>query len=269
MLEFFEDLYRKYNRKEFIHPDPLEIVLQYIDRREQEIAGLIASSLSLGRVSAILDIANLVFARLHPLRETVLFAGVRELRRRFAGFTYRFYTSEHVVGLILGIRTCIEKYGSLGHCFRSFIGTEDRCVYPSLGRFVSELSTHSQFAPAASCPLLPLPERGSGCKRLNLYLRWMVRRDDVDPGCWNGIDPSLLLVPVDTHMLRLCQSFGITRRKQANMRTCFEITSFFRGICPEDPVRYDFSFTRLGIHPELKKLPVERFAAPGNGDLTR
>jgi len=94
--------------------------------------------------------------------------------------------------------------------------------------------------------------RGSACKRLLMYLRWMVRKDEVDPGGWEGIPPSKLLVPVDTHMHRIARKLRFTRRKQANLATVREITAAFRKIVPDDPARYDFTLTRFGIRKDLK-----------------
>ena len=95
--------------------------------------------------------------------------------------------------------------------------------------------------------LLPSPSAGSACKRLNLFLRWMVRQDNVDPGGWDSVSPAKLIIPLDTHMHRIGRRLGLTPRRQADLRTAIEITEGFRGICPSDPVRYDFALTRLGI----------------------
>ncbi len=102
--------------------------------------------------------------------------------------------------------------------------------------------------PSDMTMLLPSPGKGSACKRLNLFLRWMVRSDDVDPGGWSGVDAGKLIVPLDTHMHRMGLEVGLTRRKQADMQAALEVTRAFRTIAPEDPVRYDFALTRLGIH---------------------
>jgi uncharacterized protein (TIGR02757 family) len=251
LQDFFNELYLKYNRPEYIHPDPLELVLRYPDSEDREIAGLVASCLSLGRVNAILKSVSEVLRRLNPLRESVLSLNANDLRKLFADFTYRFYSGRHIVDLISGIRGCIERFGSLGRCFRSMLPPDAQTVYPAAVGFVAELSRGSHAG--ASCPLLPLPERGSSCKRLHLYLRWMIRKDDVDPGCWTDISPSLLLFPVDTHILRLSRTLGITQRRQGDLKTSLEITSFFKTFRPEDPVRYDFCLSRMGIHPELKE----------------
>jgi uncharacterized protein (TIGR02757 family) len=95
--------------------------------------------------------------------------------------------------------------------------------------------------------MLPSPPKGSACKRLNLFLKWLVRRDAVDPGGWTCIDSSRLLIPLDTHMFRIGTAFGMTIRKQANLLTAREITNGFSTIAPDDPTKYDFALTRLGM----------------------
>jgi uncharacterized protein (TIGR02757 family) len=107
--------------------------------------------------------------------------------------------------------------------------------------------TLREGSPLPSNYLLPAPEAGSACKRLLMYLRWMARRDAVDPGPWQGVDPRLLVVPMDTHMYRVARALGFTRRRTAGMRAALETTAAFARFRPGDPVRYDFALTRLGI----------------------
>ncbi|HOX23780.1 MAG TPA: DUF2400 family protein, partial [Elusimicrobiales bacterium] len=95
--------------------------------------------------------------------------------------------------------------------------------------------------------------QSSPLKRWNLYFRWMVRKDAVDPGGWNKIPPSSLIVPLDTHMQRIAKLLGLTKRKQADMKTALEITAAFAAVRPEDPVRYDFCLTRFGINDAFDK----------------
>jgi len=96
----------------------------------------------------------------------------------------------------------------------------------------------------------------SDLKRLHLFLRWMVRRDEVDPGGWESVTPARLIVPLDTHMHRIALRLGLTSRKQANLRTAGEITAAFRALERDDPVRYDFCLTRLGIRNDMS---IEEF----------
>ena len=98
----------------------------------------------------------------------------------------------------------------------------------------------------------PDPAAGSACKRLHLFLRWMVRSDDVDPGPWTSVPAGKLVIPLDTHLHRLAAKLGATRRRSADRTTALEITEAFRRIRPDDPVRYDFALTRLGIRPDVQ-----------------
>ena len=239
-----EAWYRRYNRPEYIHPDPLEVVLEYSDPADQEIVGLIAASLALGRVASILTGVRDVLRRFPEPRKDLLDLTADQIRGRCAGFVYRFYREGDLSEFLLGIRGCIRSYGSLESCFESgAVGGRDG---PGSGAVALARSLRGS---RARLKMVADPELGSSCKRLHLFLRWMVRRDAVDPGCWHGVDPATLLVPVDTHMLRIAGALGFTSRKQADRRTVEEITEAFRRIRPDDPARYDFSLTRMGIRP--------------------
>ena len=107
--------------------------------------------------------------------------------------------------------------------------------------------THNGHITKGLSYLLPRPTAGSACKRLNLFLRWMVRNDDVDAGLWKSIDKTRLIVPVDVHIARLCRILGLYSRKTASLSTAVKITESFAEIEPADPVKYDFALTRIGI----------------------
>ena len=106
---------------------------------------------------------------------------------------------------------------------------------------------------------MPCPSGGSACKRLNLFMRWMVRCDEVDPGGWEEIPASSLVVPLDTHMYKICRALNLTGRRQADLRAAVEITKAFKKVAPDDPVRYDFALTRLGIREETEAFGRLRF----------
>jgi uncharacterized protein (TIGR02757 family) len=243
-----DGLYERLNRREFVHPDPLEFLYRYDEPPDREVAGLVASSLAYGRVAQILRSVGRALERLGPSPARFLERATADgLRRAFAGFKHRFTTGEELARLLFGARRAIEHSGSLGSCFSGMVEPGDETVVPALGRFVRELSSGGRLA---GCHLLPSPEGASACKRLCLYLRWMVRKDDVDPGGWEGVEPSTLVVPLDTHMHRLCRALGFTDRRQADLKAALEVTSSFRKIAPEDPARYDFCLTRLGIRAD-------------------
>ncbi len=242
--EGLDVFYKKYNKRRYVHPDPLEFLYRYDDAADREIAGLIASSFAYGRVKQILAKTGLVLEKMGPPRDFVLKTGTPALERLFAGFKHRLVTAEELVFFLGRIRKVLEKYGSLNECFLAGLKKTDDTVLPALTEFVEAL------CPAHSCSrstLLSRPEKGSACKRLNLYLRWMIRKDDVDPGGWKGVSPKKLIVPLDTHLHSLSRDLGLTGRKQADMKAAIEITHAFREVSPDDPVRYDFTLTRPGI----------------------
>jgi len=247
-VEHFEALYAKYNRREYVHPDPLEFLYDYPDPADREIVGLIASSLAYGAVMQILKTIGIVLERIGEPHKFVTNASRSRIGRTFGDFRYRFTSGEDIAALLYGIGLLVRKHGSLEKCFLSGYAEEDDNIINALTKFVGEFEDVTGYELGH---LLPRPSRGSACKRLNLFLRWMVRSDDVDPGGWYTVDPGKLLTPIDIHMFRTCCALSMTARKQADLRTAVEITEAFRTISPRDPVKYDFAITRLGIREEL------------------
>jgi len=241
-------LYRRYHRREFVHPDPVEFIHDYPDLRDREIVGFIASSLAYGRVAQIEKSVSRVLERMQSPSDFLKRSSVRSLRRAFSDFRHRFSTGEELSAMLCGIKRIIERYGSIEGCFIAGFRDDDGTVLPALSAFVAECV---RAGAGRRSSLLASPSGGSACKRLNLYLRWMVRRDEVDPGGWERVPPSKLVVPLDTHMFRICRALGFTRRRQADLRSAIEVTEAFREISPEDPVRYDFTLTRFGIRRDL------------------
>lgn len=242
-----EAQYLAFNRRAFVHPDPLEVVYRYESDGAREVVGLIAACLAYGRVAQILKNVDLVLDVLGVApHEYVMQVTRAELERKLGGFKHRWTTSAEVVDFLLGIGTVLCHHGNLESCFLSYHQAKCDSTLPGLEGFAREL--RGSDAPTS---LLSAPEKGSACKRLHLYLRWMVRSDDVDPGCWHEVSPSKLVVPLDTHMHRIARSLGLTHRKQANLRTALEVTDAFRAFSADDPVRFDFCLTRLGIRQEM------------------
>ena len=242
-----DGLYARYNRRGMIHPDPLEFLWDYPDPRDREIVALVASSLAYGRVAQILKSVRIVLDRMDSPARFLKSSSESALLRTFGGFKHRFTTGEEMAALLYGAKRASERHGSLLACFEAGLSDSDETVLGALSAFVAQLAEPS----GGRCgSLLPSPADGSACKRLNLFLRWLVRRDDVDPGGWESVSAARLVVPLDVHIHRICRTLGLTRRNPADMRTALEITQAFRLICPGDPIRYDFSLSRLGIRKD-------------------
>lgn len=238
-----ENLYKALNRREFVSPDPLQFLYEYEDPSDREIVGLIASSLAYGRVAQILGSVRKILDRMEGPSRFVLDSTPGRLKKAFADFRHRFTTGDEMAAMLIAAGRAIRKHGSLGACFASHAKKSDQSALPALAGFASELGSGTS--------LVPCPDKKSACKRLNMYLRWMVRMDEVDPGGWKGVSPAKLIVPLDTHMYRISKKLGFTDRKAADCKTAVEITQAFKKFSPDDPVRYDFSITRLGIRNDL------------------
>jgi uncharacterized protein (TIGR02757 family) len=256
-----ERLYEVLNHRQYVHPDPLEFLYRYDDPLDREVVGIVAASLAYGRVKQILASVERALSMLGPTPSRYLSeSSPSRVESALAGFKHRFTTGSELAQLLSSVGELQERHGSLGRRFAAFVGVDDETVAPALERFVSELRGDAWCGRSS---VLPAPEKGSACKRLHLFLRWMVRRDEVDPGGWDDVSPSMLVVPLDTHMHRISRAFGLTDRAQANLRTALDVTNAFRRFSPCDPVKYDFSITRLGIRNDVTLETVL------GGELTR
>lgn len=245
--DMLERTYRRLNRREYVRPDPLQFLYDYDCPRDREVVALVASSLAYGRAKQILRGVASVLAVLgpHPARRLAR-ASQADLRRDLRGFKHRFSTGEQVAEMLAGAARTTAEYGSLEACFGDGLSADHETTVPALRAFVERLDRRCRCG-----HLLPDPARGSACKRLHLMLRWLVRRDEVDPGGWDRVGTRRLVVPLDTHMHRISRELGLTSRKAADGRTALEITAAFKRIAPDDPVRYDFALTRSGIRNDV------------------
>lgn len=269
---FLDDTYTRFNRPEFIAPDPLEVARGFAGVEDREIAALIASSLAVGRAGLIAAACRDVMARMGERpRAFVEASNFGDMDSAFTGFRYRFFSGTDVAALLSGARGMIREYGSLGAAFSAFTensgnfalrrGAGEGTAAAALEGFVRGIREGAAIArglPGESVPfaknLLPAPSGGSACKRPFLMLRWLVRRDAVDPGGWDSSLAPTLVQPMDTHMGWVARRLGlIPENAPANLATALAVTARFRVIAPADPVRYDFALTRPGIRPDLDR----------------
>jgi len=266
LFKGLEALYAKYNKRKFVHPDPLEFLYLFPDPREREVAGLICACLAYGRVAQILKKISQCLEKMEMRpRRFLLSQDKTEIKRRFADFHYRFTKAPDMIAFLTGLKALLERYGSIEEAFanpaQDLSTTKMPLIVERLSAFVREFLDLAQLDKSY---LLPDPQKKSACKRLFLYLRWMVRKDEVDPGGWSCVKPCDLLVPLDTHMFNIAKSIGFTKKKQAGLNCAIEITEAFKQINPEDPVKYDFVLTRFGIRSELSREDVPRLCLEGD-----
>ena len=252
MKDVLERLYEKYNHHELISPDPLQFVYCYSNPADMEIAAFLASALAYGRVQQIEKSLTDLLGRMGDSPSEFVINFDKDKRQTLRGFKHRFTTGDDISDLLALLRTIINQCGSIEQYFAMGYNFGDRNIIPALSEFCNSLlDIHAAGGgrqPARGLKyLLVNPNGRSACKRLNLFLRWMVRDDDVDTGIWKSIDKARLIVPVDVHMSRLCKILGLYRQKTASLSAAVEITKSFAEIEPADPVKYDFALSRIGI----------------------
>jgi uncharacterized protein (TIGR02757 family) len=247
-----EKLYAKYNHREFIKSDPLQFVYHYSKPRDMEIAAVLAAELAYGRVQQIQKSLTDLLGRMGASPFEFVLNFDEEKRRKLKNFKHRFTSGGDISDLLELLKKVLNQYGSIEKFFVQGYNPDDRNIIAALSIFCDSLldmyaKTHTSPASTQLSYLLTRPSAGSACKRLNLFLRWMVRDDDVDAGLWKRIDKAKLIVPVDVHMGRLCRILRFHDRKVVSLSTAVRITECFAQIEPADPVKYDFALSRIGI----------------------
>jgi len=250
--DVLERLYVRYNHRDFIKPDPLQFIYQYSNRPDMEVAGFLAAELAYGRVQQIEKSLTNLFGRMGKSPYEFVQDFDEQKRAKLKDFRHRFTTGDDISDLLELLRGILGEFGSIEKFFVQGYNPGDKNIIPALSKFCDSLlemyaETHNGNIPKGLSYLLPRPTAGSACKRLNLFLRWMVRNDNVDAGLWKLVDKTRLIVPVDVHMARLCRILGLYSRKTVSLSTAVKITKSFAEIEPADPIKYDFALSRIGI----------------------
>ncbi len=265
--ERLESLYRRYG-PETADTDPIVFPLRYAADEDREAAGWIASAFAYGQVRTIQQNVGRLLAALGPRPASALdrIADHRRFAREaLAGFRHRFHGAADAAALFFAIARARSEAGSVRAFFESEFRPEEPDVAGLVSRAVARIEAFdwrpvlgARRIPAGS-PVrffFPDPADGSACKRWNLYLRWMVRKDALDFGLWPGIPTDRLVIPTDTHVHRIARRLGLTRRRTADWKAAREITASLSRFDPRDPVRFDYALCRIGIldicHPATR-----------------
>lgn len=238
-----DQLVLRYERSEFIATDPIAIPHGFDDPADQEIIGFYSALLAWGQRRTILS-------KLEELCERMDYRPHRFVRRyaedggreRLDGFVHRTFQPIDAHWMTRLLSLALRRFGTLNAAFASFLPDDAEDVGPAIDGFSRLLPTLDEGVPSRLRKHLARPSGGSSCKRIAMYLRWMVRNGPVDLGIWTGISPSQLVLPLDVHSRRGAEQFGALTRKSNDWKAVIEVTSFCRGLCPEDPARYDFAF---------------------------
>jgi uncharacterized protein (TIGR02757 family) len=234
--------------------DPIELVRSYVSRDDREIAGFIASALAFGNVRAVMASIRDVLGRMGASPAAFVRSFTPE-SPAFDGFVHRWTRARDVAALVWVLRQMLDRSGSI----EGFFFEGDDPASPDVAVGLESFSRRAlaldvtpfygrNRPPATGVRyFFSRPSSGGACKRLNLFLRWMVRRDAVDLAVWTGVAASRLVVPLDTHVIRLGQCLGLTRYRSPGWRMASDITARLREMDPQDPVRFDFSICHVGM----------------------
>jgi len=244
-----ERLYASFDYGARVERDAIRFPLRYGDPQDREVVALLTACLAYGRVDLFGGALEQVLGAIGPgpTRFVMTFEPDRH-RHLFADFRYRFNRPHDLVAFWVAMRQILERHGSLERCFMA--GDEDPQggVGPPLERFARAFleADLRQVFPRGKISrgyrhLFPLPSTGGPCKRLHLFLRWMVRRQQPDFGLWRSVSPARLLIPVDTHVENMSRAIGLTRRRSRTWRMAEEITRQLAAVDPDDPVKFDFA----------------------------
>lgn len=252
--EALDRLYRHYDHVASA-VDPIHIVRRYADPADQEIVAFCASALAFGRVAGVIQTIERLLAPMAPSPA----AFIRRFDPAadgpvFEPIVHRWTRGRDLVALLWVLREMVRASGTIE---RFFLGGHDPSA-PDVGPGLESFSARAlaiDLRPAyGRVPrrpgvryFFPRPSDGSACKRLNLFLRWMVRRDALDLGVWSGVSPAQLVVPLDTHVIRVSRGLGLTARRSPGWQMAAEITASLRAFDPADPIRFDFSLCHIGM----------------------
>ena len=246
LKSFLDDKAEQFNRPSFIVNDPLSVPRMFSKKQDIEIAGLFAAVLAWGqRITIIRKCTELMSWMDNAPYDFILHHREKDLKR-ISDFRHRTFNGTDALYFIHALRFIYTQYNTMEDIF--VIPSSDTTTESGLVNF-----HHTFFSlpdhPHRTRKHLPTPERKSTCKRINMYLRWMVRDDGrgVDFGIWKNISPSQLVCPCDVHVDRVARKLKLIRRKQTDWLTALELTANLRKLDPEDPVRYDFALFGLGI----------------------
>ena len=235
--------------------DPIQIVRRFSRNDDREVVAFVAASLAFGRVLSVLQSIERVLAVMGS--QPAAYVRRFDPRRHgpaFRGIVHRWTREADIVALLWLIRQMIDRAGTIeGFFLERYDGAADD-VEGALDQFSSRalaLDLKNAYGRAPKrpgvCYFFPRPSAGSACKRLNLFLRWMVRRDALDLGVWRRVSPSQLIAPLDTHVIRVGRCLRLTDYTSPGWRMARDITASLRALDPTDPVKYDYALCHLGM----------------------
>ena len=248
LREPLERLYRDFDYAGRVERDAIRFPLRYPDPRDRELVALLTACLAYGRVDLFGGALESVLRAMGPPWAFVRDFDPRRDAARFDRFIYRFNRPRDLVAFCIAARDVLAHHGTLEKCFVAGDADPAGPIGPALERFARTFleADLGDVFPGGRISrgyrhFFPLPSTGGPCKRLHLFLRWMVRREAPDFGLWTAVSPARLLIPVDTHIENMSRAIGLTRLRSRTWRMAEAITAQLAVVDPADPVKYDFA----------------------------
>lgn len=239
--------------------DPVSFPHRYEDTHDKEAAALVASSFAYGKAELFLPHIGRVLSIMgQSPGEFLKSFDIHRQGYLFEGISYRFNRSRDVAAFIHALSCTVRHWGSLKSCFLASFNGQVEGAIAGFCNYVLSLDLQPVYGtnirPAGFVQLFPLPGKGSACKRLNMFLRWMVRDSEPDLGLWREIPAHSLVIPLDTHIARITRCLGLTQRKSNDWKTAVEITEALKCFDSVDPLKYDFALSHHGISGQCRQL---------------
>ncbi|MBI5846459.1 MAG: TIGR02757 family protein [Nitrospirae bacterium] len=247
--------YREYDFSQRILHDPIEFPHRYKNIGDIEIAGYLACCFAYGRIGLFKPVIEKILSIMgESPYDFLLHFSVARQAKRFQGIQYRFNRNEDIICLLFILKTILRKERSLENIFVKHYRNTDENIGNGLAammdRFLSVDTTKiygRNIKPSGLLQFFPSPAKGSTCKRSTLFLRWMIRDKDIDFGIWKRIPKDKLVIPLDTHIMKISRCLGFTKRNSADWKTAVEITGALKQFDPKDPLKYDFALCHHGV----------------------
>jgi len=237
--------------KSKLEPDPLQFPHLFQDEKDIEVMAFIASVFAYGNVKQINNSLKkfLILSNNKPFSFIQNFKSDKS-NKEFS-LVHRFYSLKDIFHLFQLLNSAYDEFSSLKNLFLSVYNSEEENLKNTITKFnhyfINKARKEFKKLSRGIVFMFPLPEKGSACKRMNLFVRWMVRKDELDFGLWKEIPTSKLIIPVDTHIARICKQLKLTKRKNVSWKMAEEITNNLKKFDPNDPVKYDFAICHIGM----------------------
>lgn len=253
LKDFLDKKVEQYNRPSFIPNDPICIPHLYTKKQDKEIAGFFAAVFSWGNRSTIINKSKELLKLMDDAPYEFCLNHYDNDLKKLLGFKHRTFNATDLLYFISFLKMHYTKHASLENAFTLWMYKEDETVENALKGFYHYFFS-LPYIPARTRKHIATPEKNSSCKRLNMFLRWMVRTDSngVDFGIWKNISPAQLICPLDVHVQRVSKQLGILQNDKANWAAALELTAFLRTLNKADPVMYDFALFGTGVMENKK-----------------